>query len=508
MRPKQHSVSWYAFIPFQSCSYRHCKKRTWLKDKWNRAKLPSVGFHHIKCVEQAFEALKTLTRQSNKRKNSTSELRITAADFAVTTGLSVEKATQQLLQIASQVEGALDVSEQGEILYRIPTHFESILQRKRVASSLEKLWLPVKSALLYLIRISFGIFLLLSLVLVIGAIIFISSINSRRDDDNRSSFHSRGFFMGPSFSDLFFFFRGPSYYRYSSIADVESKTITNNKVPETVNKPKGFLEAAYSFLFGDGDPNSEFERKRWKTVANIIRANDCVVVAEQLAPYLLDTSMSSKDNPSTNVDESFMIPALVRFGGIPQVLEGGEIVYLFPELRKTARNVEFVYSSSTLPTLPLEKPIPFSLAAPSDLMMVGIVACLNLVGALSLGNMLSSPQLMLSLSRELGLSPNIISIAFQGLLYYAIAFVLVPLGRFSYIQIVNNQRKLRNSMRENAYRLLQTMSTELRMKIQAARRKAQGLQYIGEQDIIYASDKDLSEQTNPSLKSFDGKLSS
>lgn len=192
------------------------------------------------------------------------------------------------------------------------------------------------------------------------------------------------------------------------------------------------------------------------------------------------------------MDESFVIPALVRFGGIPQVLENGDIIYVFPELRKTAKNVEVV--STKLVPYPVEKEIPFSRASTRDLWMVALVACLNLVGALTLGNMLSSPQLVLALSRELGFSVGFLTTVFQGILSYAVAFLLVPSARWLYIRRINRQRKSRNSLRERAFRLLENMPNYLGNKIQTAKKKALGLEYVGKDRIIYASDKDIAEQ--------------
>ncbi|EME30992.1 Uncharacterized protein chloroplastic [Galdieria sulphuraria] len=478
------------------------------KERQRQRKFPTCIDSSISSFDPSIkEALNTFISQKRKEDVPSSYARFTAADFAVASGISVDNATKQLLRIASEVEGALDVSEQGEILYRIPVNFEAILQRKSMLNSLQKLWQPVWSALFYLVRISFGIFLLVSLLIVLGAIIFVNSLNSRQNEDNRSSsFHSPRFYIGPSISDLFYFFRGPSYYNYHYYQYETDNTPSENGKRRTKENqsqkdgPKGFLEAAYSFLFGDGDPNADFETRKWKAVAFVIRANDCVVTAEQLAPYLLCShDQATSDENSILVNESFMIPALVRFGGIPQVLENGEIIYVFPELRKTAKNVQII---SKLPSFPVEKEIPFSRASSTDLWMVALIASLNLVGSLTLGNMFSSPQVVSSVSRELGFSVGFLTTAFQGLLSYAIAFLLVPLARWLYIRRINRQRRKRNSIREKAFRLLENMPDYLRTKVQAARNKALGLEYVGKDPIIYASDKDLAEQI-PHFPSLD-----
>lgn len=48
----------------------------------------------------------------------------------------------------------------------------------------------------------------------------------------------------------------------------------------------GFLESVYSFVFGDGDPNTGREKKQLAAVAAAARRNGGVLTAEQMAPLL------------------------------------------------------------------------------------------------------------------------------------------------------------------------------------------------------------------------------
>lgn len=71
-------------------------------------------------------------------------------------------------------------------------------------------------------------------------------------------------------------------------------------------------------------------------VGNYIQHKGGVVTAEELAPYL-DAPSTSKDPDSTHVDESFIVPALVKFGGSPEVDKNNQLIYRFPSLQKTGR---------------------------------------------------------------------------------------------------------------------------------------------------------------------------
>ena len=71
-------------------------------------------------------------------------------------------------------------------------------------------------------------------------------------------------------------------------------------------------------------------------IGNYIQYKGGVVTAEELAPYL-DVPPAGKDADSIVVDESYVVPALVRFGGSPDVDRNNSLVYKFPSLQKTGR---------------------------------------------------------------------------------------------------------------------------------------------------------------------------
>ena len=56
------------------------------------------------------------------------------------------------------------------------------------------------------------------------------------------------------------------------------------------------------------------------------------MTAEELAPFL-DPPSGAAGSP---LDESFVVPALVRFSGHPEVEFRGNLLYTFPELQTTS----------------------------------------------------------------------------------------------------------------------------------------------------------------------------
>jgi hypothetical protein len=162
--------------------------------------------------------------------------RVTVGDVATQTGLNLAEASLGLLALASDAGGHLQVAESGDIVYLFPPNFRGILRNKFLQLRLQEWWQKVWGVLFYLIRISFGFFLVVSIVLITVAIIAImTAANSDRDGDDRSSNSGgRGFFFFP---DLFWYF-SPDYYANNRERRRERRE----------NSELNFFEAVFSFL--------------------------------------------------------------------------------------------------------------------------------------------------------------------------------------------------------------------------------------------------------------------
>ncbi|PNH00520.1 hypothetical protein TSOC_013653, partial [Tetrabaena socialis] len=112
--------------------------------------------------------------------------------------------------------------------------------------------------------------------------------------------------------------------------------------------PLNFVESIFSFVFGDGDPNTDFEEARWQRLGEMIRDKGGVVTAEEMAPFLdppepapvpmpraLYGSSAAQEPYVPYPDEGFVLPALIKFGGEPVVDEEGRLLYRFPALQRT-----------------------------------------------------------------------------------------------------------------------------------------------------------------------------
>lgn len=397
--------------------------------------------------------------------------RVTVGDVAASTGLNVEETQQGLLALAADVGGHLQVAESGDIAYQFPKNFRMILQSKFWRLRWQKTMQQIGRILFYLVRISFGILLVLSLVLILVAIaVIVISVQSAQDGDSDSS-SDRGpsvrFFWFPlDLADWFWFF-SPDY---------------SSKQPrQSSDSEMNFLEAIFSFLFGEGNPNADLEQRRWRAIAATIRSRHGAVVAEQLAPYL--------DDLGKGYDleyENYLLPVLVRFNGRPEVTPEGGIVYQFPDLQITATEED---EDKKQDSYLKEKKWRFSSASSSQIMWAIGLGAANLIGALVLGSLLSDGTVAAQVGGVVAFVESIYGI----LLAYGVGFLAIPLGRYLWIGQANQKIEQRNQMRRDRRSLLRHPNAEVQQKLDYAKGLAKK-EAIAPDHLAYTTETDILEQ--------------
>lgn len=401
--------------------------------------------------------------------------RVTIGDVAAQSGLDLNTAQREILALASETGGNLQVAESGEIAYKFAPNFRQILVSR-------SFWLQVKEWLkgvwkwvFYGIRISFGILLIVSIIIVVlGIIAATIALNSQRSgndrDDRRSDNRGGGGFIwlggwGNPFGNPFIMF-DPYYYEPERI---------RQRDPDEM----GFLESVFSFLFGDGNPNADLEERRWREIAAMIRSNNGVVIAEQIAPYLDETSRLEGD-------EYFVIPVLSKFNGFPEVSDAGTLAYKFPDLQKVASERKAKVNHSYLQ----EKLWQFSQASSGKIALAIGLGVFYLVASLYLGSLLGNPRLATSLVGFLGF----IKAAYGFLLGYAVLFLSTPLVRYFVLQYLNGGISDRNQKRAARAEQLKNPSSTLREKLNFARTFATKQEVIDQNNLAYTTEQDLTDQ--------------
>lgn len=400
--------------------------------------------------------------------------RVTVGDVAAKAGLDVNFAQRELLTLASEAGGNLQVAESGDIAYLFPNNFRDILRNKFLRLQLQEWWQKIWRILFYVIRISFGIVLVASILLILVAITILLSSGSDNngggggEGGGGGGGRGGGFFFFPYFwNDLIWIF----YWNHDEPYYQQRSRLTGQK-PQM-----SFLEAVFSFIFGDGNPNHNLEERKWSDIATTIRNNRGAVVAEQLAPYLDNLGQGY-----AREYEEYMLPALARFDGRPEVSPQGQIVYHFPQLQTTATE----RNSQPVAAYLREMLWRFSNASSGQIMLAAGLGAVNLVGALVLGNLLSNSAIA---SGFIGF----VSAIYPMMLIYGVGFLAIPLIRYFWIQWKNSRIEARNQERQQRAMLLNKPDANLLQKLTYAREFAAENVLTGE-DLAYTTETELTQQ--------------
>jgi hypothetical protein len=406
-------------------------------------------------------------------------LRTTAPELATSSGLSINSATYWLNKIAGETSAKLEVANDGTVYYSFAPNFSGVYRRRgrRRAALLAGAFLF--KSLYWVVRVSFGVALMTSVLVIV--VIFVALIllaiaaifdGGGGDSGDFGSFDGSGFFDTNFLSDIFSWDYSPSHSSYqNSIPSTQRDRYT-----DFIEKhPKGnfFLEC-FSFLFGDGKPNSNLQKLRWQQIATTIKANGGVVSAEQLAPFLDgDTS-----------DSGMVMSALAQFNGHPEVTKSGFIVYVFPDYISEHPLVQQQHEKEQESYLK-EENWKFSNFPAINLANVLMLAIFNFCGSWWLFKHIATINLLHHLAALIDV-----------LLTYSIILLVIPAVRFVILLVLNQRIDSRNEKRQAAAELVKQPQGEILKEIEEAKaiqREHAGLLRV-DRKIIFDSGKDSLEQ--------------
>lgn len=404
--------------------------------------------------------------------------RLTPADLASNTGLSLNQSSFWLNRVAGETRGTLKVTAEGGVIYEFNRSFKDAYLQRGLRKTLLSVGLFLFNFLYWIIRVSFGVALILSVLIVIVLIVLalvamFSDSNGGGGGGDSGGGGDIGFFDINFLGDLFNWNYSPSSTYYpNSVQTTKKKKYEKFKDEH----PKGnfFLEC-FSFLFGDGAPNSNLQTVRWQQIARVISKNGGVVSTEQLAPYL-DGDRS---------DSGMIMTALAQFNGRPVVTKSGFIVYVFPDFLDEK-------NSPILPQMRYEEYLKedhwrFSAAPTSTWVGVTLLAIFNFAGSWWLFKHIATVALL-----------HQVALLIDVLLSYAVVFLLIPIVRAIVIWFLNRRIDERNEKRQKAFELVKNpkgdVYDELIEALEVRDNECALLSGNGNQ-VIYTSDKDLLEQS-------------
>jgi hypothetical protein len=239
----------------------------------------------------------------------------TVADICAATALPLSTVRELLPKAADEYSGRLQVTQSGEILYHFPEGFKSRYRGIGVwlKKAAQKIAVFIKMGLSFLFKAWIMVMLIGYFVLFIAlalASVFISVTAKSSGRDRRG-----GSFFGFGFFDLIirlWFYSELTRPRYGN------KRVTRNK-----KQHSPLHRAIFSFVFGEEDPNRDWQDRRSRVIIAYIQANRGVI---SLAEYMAFTGESSIDAEQT------LLAFCSRYAGSPEVTEEGTIVYRFDEL--------------------------------------------------------------------------------------------------------------------------------------------------------------------------------
>ena len=413
------------------------------------------------------------------------DYRVNCGDVATSAGLNLEATRSGLLALANETGGHLQVTDRGEVIYIFPPDFRQVLIRKYVRLQIQA-WLDrIWAVVFYLIKISFGILLIASISVVYITILAITLATLFSNESN-----DYGDVGGICVLDMFNFGGNSSggaifYSSSNTVNSIDAKNTDRvlKLAPiraKTQRKPLNFLEAVFSVLFGDGNPNADLEQRRWSYIGNLIHRQQGVAIGEQIAPYLDDLGKGFDREY-----ENYMLPVLTKFNGIPEVSPTGELVYHFPDLQTTLKDAPGNFTR--LPQYLRERKWKFSKASPTQIRWsIGLFAA-NLIGIVILSLML------------VGSSSGLISTILAILAVYGLGLITIPSSRYFWVKERDRQVRRRNLSRHQHVNLLK-QSDLIKSKLDYAKQFAKQHK-ITDRDIIYTTEEDALTQDMKHLES-------
>jgi hypothetical protein len=270
----------------------------------------------------------------------------TSADLARATGLPLAQINAEMPAISDEYRGRIRVSERGDLLYSFPNGFKS--KYKGFGPSVRRLWKTItKGAVetgkflfkVWILVTLFGyffIFIALALVALFGSVAMRGG-GSRDSDDRRGGGGLGGLWLTTNLFDsmirLWFYselFKGPEARYRSAQAKAQRRPLH---------------KAVFSHVFGDGDPNAEWDTILKKAFVAFVQTHKGVI---SLPEFMAISGLKPEEA------EDCITRYLVEFEGSPEVTENGALYFFFPSLLTKTATVSGV-TASTFPTKKLNR---------------------------------------------------------------------------------------------------------------------------------------------------------
>jgi len=272
------------------------------------------------------------------------------ADLVTVTGLPKYQVEQAAKVVLDEYGGQCKVTESGEILYYFPRGMRSRVRGfipglKRFGRTFLKTAGKVFAFLfkVWIMAMLVGYFVLFLAILVAAMVASIFLSASSRGGDNRR--RGRGMGLGGMFLvvrllelflQMFFWVN-----------------LTRALDPDSPRRKRGrpFYKSVFGFVFGEGDPNADWDSAERIRILSFIRSQKGVVTVEELM------ALTGRDSEGANL---LINSLLVEFEGEPSVTDEGSLYFFFPELLRTRKEELLLTEVATVDETEYKELIPFS----------------------------------------------------------------------------------------------------------------------------------------------------
>jgi hypothetical protein len=274
----------------------------------------------------------------------------TVSDLVAGTGLPKYQVEQGLKGVLAEYAGHLKASESGELIYYFPWPMRSTLRgfgpavrrgfrsftkgAAAVASFLFKAWIVAMLVGYFLA------FVAVALAALVGG--FAISVGGGRDGRGRRRVpqgSGQGMFLVMRVLDLVM-----RMWFWSNLSGA-----VRGRPAREPGKP--FYRSVFSFVFGDPDPNREYDGALTRHALASLRAHRGVFTLEEVM------AMTGRDPGGA---QQLLNRWLIEYEGDPRATDAGTVVYAFPELLRTTAAEQRTFSAASAAAAPERTPAPFS----------------------------------------------------------------------------------------------------------------------------------------------------
>jgi hypothetical protein len=269
----------------------------------------------------------------------------TTADLVALTGLPKAQVDAEIKAVSDEYGARLRVTDSGEILYSFPSGMKS--RYKGFGPSMKRFWKAFSKGAIRVGTLLFKVWIVVMLVgyfalfvaLAILALLasFAASVSGK--DDRGEGDGIGGFFLAGRLLDTMV--RIWFYSELFMTPEQRMARVDRKRAKRPLHK------AIYSFVFGDGDPDSGWDGVEKKAFVAFVQANKGIITNPEF--------MALTGLPPLDAEERIN-RYLYEFEGSPEVSEGGTIYYVFPSLMRRKDRADRTFGG----TVPMKRIAPFS----------------------------------------------------------------------------------------------------------------------------------------------------